>query len=39
VGRLRQVERGAPYYDVLYFDKNGDGDLTAPTERFVGKRD
>jgi hypothetical protein len=29
----------APYYDVLYFDKNGDGDLTAPGERFVGKRD
>jgi hypothetical protein len=29
----------APYYDVLYFDKNGDGDLTAPDERFVGKRD
>ena len=29
----------AEYYDVLYFDKNGDGDLTAPDERFVGKRD
>jgi len=24
----------AEYYDVLYFDKNGDGDLTAPDERF-----
>ncbi|HET6162142.1 MAG TPA: hypothetical protein VFG37_00630 [Planctomycetota bacterium] len=29
----------APYYDVLYFDKNGDGDLTAPDERFAGVRD
>ena len=29
----------APFYDVLYFDKNGDGDLTDPAERFVGKRD
>src|SRR5262245_44761234 len=29
----------APFYDVLYFDKNGDGDLTDPGERFVGKRD
>ena len=29
----------APYYDVLYFDKNGDGDLTATDERFVGVRD
>jgi hypothetical protein len=29
----------APFYDVLYFDRNGDGDLTAPDERFVGKRD
>jgi hypothetical protein len=29
----------APFYDVLYFDKNGDGDLTDPSERFVGKRD
>src|SRR5262245_57369172 len=27
------------YYDVLYFDKNGDGDLTDPAERFVGKYD
>ena len=29
----------APFYDVLYFDRNGDGDLTAPDERFVGVRD
>jgi len=29
----------APYYDVLYFDRNGDGDLTAPDERFAGVRD
>ena len=29
----------APFYDVLYFDRNGNGDLTEPGERFVGKRD
>jgi hypothetical protein len=29
----------APFYDVLYFDMNGNGDLTDPGERFVGKRD
>src|SRR5262245_6155833 len=29
----------APYYDVLYVDLDGDGDLTAPGERFVGKYD
>ena len=29
----------APYYDVLYFDRNGNGDLTEPAERFAGKRD
>jgi hypothetical protein len=29
----------APFYDVLYFDRNGNGDLTEPDERFVGKRD
>jgi hypothetical protein len=28
-----------PYYDVLYFDKNGNGDLTEPGERFVGHYD
>ncbi len=29
----------APYYDVLYFDRNGDGDLTEPEERITGKYD
>jgi hypothetical protein len=29
----------APFYDVLYFDMNGNGDLTDRGERFVGKRD
>jgi hypothetical protein len=29
----------APFYDVLYFDGDGDGDLTEPSERFVGRRD
>jgi hypothetical protein len=28
-----------PYYDVVYFDTNGDGDLTAAAKRFVGKYD
>jgi len=28
-----------PYYDVLYFDRNGNGDLTDLGERFVGKYD
>jgi len=28
-----------PYYDVLYFDRNGNGDLTDSGERFVGKYD
>jgi hypothetical protein len=27
----------APDYDVLYFDRNADGDLTAPEERIEGK--
>jgi hypothetical protein len=26
----------APHYDVLYFDRNADGDLTAPDERIEG---
>src|SRR5262249_57804632 len=26
-----------PYYDVLYFDLTGAGDLTLPSNRFVGK--
>jgi len=28
-----------PYYDVLYFDLTGTGDLTLPSNRFVGKYD
>jgi hypothetical protein len=28
-----------PYYDVLYLDKNGNGDLTEPGKRFVGTYD
>jgi hypothetical protein len=28
-----------PYYDVLYLDRNGNGDLTEPGERFVGTYD
>src|SRR5262249_50485157 len=27
------------YYDVLYFDMNGNGNLTDPSKRFVGKYD
>src|SRR5215469_16192168 len=27
----------APDYDILYFDRNADGDLTAADERFEGK--
>src|SRR5262249_57747046 len=27
------------HYDVVYFDKDGDGDLAEPGERFVGKYD
>jgi hypothetical protein len=29
----------SPRYDVVYFDKDGDGDLAEPGERFVGKYD
>jgi hypothetical protein len=29
----------APDYDILYFDRNADGDLTAPEERITGKVD
>src|SRR5262249_22449779 len=28
-----------PFYDVLYLDKNGNGDLTEPAKRFVGTYD
>jgi hypothetical protein len=27
----------APFYDILYFDRNADGDLTSPEKRIVGK--
>ncbi len=29
----------SPHYDVVYFDKDGDGDLAESGERFVGKYD
>ena len=32
-------KKDLPYYDVLYFDRNGDGDLTEKDERFTGKPD
>src|SRR5262245_54885020 len=34
-----KTSKDAQYYDVLYLDLNGDGDLTQPGERFVGKFD
>jgi len=34
-----KTSKDAAYYDVLYLDLNGDGDLTQPGERFVGKFD
>lgn len=33
---LDRSEAALPYYDVLYFDLDGDGDLTDPGERFHG---
>ena len=36
---LDKSKADLPYYDVAYFDKNGNGDLTEPGERFVGKPD
>src|SRR5262245_25407806 len=36
------LDKSAPdatTYDVLFFDRNADGDLTAPDERIIGKRD
>lgn len=36
---LDKSDAKLPHYDVLYFDKNGDGDLTDLAERFVGKYD
>lgn len=32
-------DKDVPYHDVLYVDLDGDGDLTRPAERFVGKLD
>jgi hypothetical protein len=36
---LDKSKKDLAYYDVLYFDKNGDGDLTAPGKRFTSKYD
>lgn len=36
---LDKSKADAPHYDVLYFDKNGNGDLTEAGERFTGKYD
>ncbi|MEM1453391.1 MAG: hypothetical protein AAF957_11740 [Planctomycetota bacterium] len=33
---LDRSDAALPYYDVLYFDLDGDGDLTDPGERFHG---
>lgn len=33
---LDKTDAGLDYYDVLYFDRNADGDLTQEDERFVG---
>jgi hypothetical protein len=34
---LDKSKPDAPNYDTLYFDRNADGDLTAPDERIAGK--
>jgi hypothetical protein len=34
---LDKSKPDAPYYDILYFDRNADGDLTAPEECIAGK--
>ncbi len=34
---LDKSEVKSPHYDVVYFDKDGDGDLAEPGERFVGE--
>jgi hypothetical protein len=36
---LDKSKADLPYYDVLYFDKNGNGDLTEAGKRFVGRYD
>lgn len=34
---LDKSDAKLPHYDVVYLDKNADGDLTAPKERFQGR--
>ena len=36
---LDKSKKDLGYYDVVYFDRNGNGDLTEPGEKFVGKLD
>jgi hypothetical protein len=36
---LDKSKSDLPYYDVLYFDTTGNGDLTETSKRFVGKYD
>jgi len=36
---LDKSQPDSQYYDVLYLDKNGNGDLTEPQERFTGTYD
>jgi hypothetical protein len=36
---LDKSKSDLPYYDVLYFDTTGNGDLTEKSKRFVGKYD
>jgi hypothetical protein len=36
---LDKSKADAPRYDVLYFDRNGNGDLTEPGKRFTGSYD
>lgn len=36
---LDKSKADLPYYDVLYFDTTGNGDLTETSKRFVGKYD
>jgi len=36
---LDKSKAALPYYDVVYFDKNGNGDITESGERFVGMYD
>jgi hypothetical protein len=36
---LDKSKADAPHYDVVYLDRNGNGDLTEPGERFTGRYD